>query len=66
MKSEDKYSKLMNLPNNRYEAWRHMAKVRERAATAQKAADIVHVFQEAYLLSLDELLVLYQASTKIS
>jgi len=60
--SDSKYNKLINLPRNRVEAWRHMSKLREKAATAQKAADIVRVFQEAYILSLEELLVLYHAS----
>lgn len=62
IQSKSNYNKLISLPNNRYEAWQHMAKVRTKAIATQKPINVLHVFQQEYGLSLEDLLVLYRAS----
>jgi hypothetical protein len=57
----DKYGKLINLPNNKYQAWRHMSKVRTKAIATQVPADASKVFKREFGLSLEDLLELYLA-----
>ena len=59
--SDSKYKKLLNLPNNRDKAWRHMVKIRNKAAAVRTARQAAHVFQAEYDLTLDELSVLFHS-----
>ena len=57
---EAKYSRLLNLSNNRDEAWIQMAKLRRKAASYKTVDEFVNIFQKEYGISLDELLILYE------
>jgi len=56
---EAKYLRLLNLSNDRDEAWIQMAKLRGKAASYKTADEVVNVFQKEYGISLDEILILY-------
>lgn len=60
LQNEAKYHRLLNLPNNRDQAWQQMAKIRDKAASFLNAEEVVRVFQDEFVISLDELLILYR------
>ncbi|MCX5888704.1 MAG: hypothetical protein NTY36_04545 [Deltaproteobacteria bacterium] len=57
---EEKYLRLLNLPNNRDEAWVEMAKLREKASEYDNADKIINLFQKKYEISLQGILALYK------
>ena len=57
----EKYAKLISLPCKKFDAWKHMRKLREKASRASTAKDALAVFEHAYGLGMEELQELYQA-----
>lgn len=58
---KEKYNKLIQLPNNKFEAWKVMEKVRQKASKKSTFLEAANVFASEYELDLNDLLALYQA-----
>ncbi len=56
-----KYARLVSLPNNRLEAWRSMARIRERAAAAKTGRKSAGIFEREFGVNLADLDELYRA-----
>ena len=54
------YSELVNLPNNREEAWKDIQKLRVAAKQVRSVREAEAVFLRRFRIDLDELLVLFK------
>jgi hypothetical protein len=59
LQCDPKYSTLLDLPRDRYDAWTKMANRREKAALTGSARGAADAFERFYGLTLDELRELY-------
>jgi len=60
LSNNSKYKKLINLPNNRNQAWKDMSRIREKSLQLHTAIEIKDAFQNEFDLSIEDLLQLYR------
>ncbi len=59
LRREPRYKLLRSLPSDKFEAWRHLQKLRARPSRESTASGVERVYQQRFGLSLDELQELY-------
>lgn len=55
-----KFARLLNLPTNRDDAWRHMSSLRNHAVNSGTIEAACKVFEQAFGVGLKDLVVLYE------
>jgi hypothetical protein len=56
----NKYGLLRDLPTNRRKAWAELQPIRQKADKSEKAAQVLHLFEERFGLGLQDLVELFE------